>query len=75
MSAADKVPAALTDLVKTGKVMMAACSFATSMYVNEKNINFTRVITSQSYGILAPRPKAMTRTLLFTSPFSNEVGF
>ncbi|KAG8040175.1 hypothetical protein G9C98_000745 [Cotesia typhae] len=72
MSAANKVPAALTELVKTGKVMMAACSFATSMYVNEKNINFTRVITSQSYGILAPRPKAMTRTLLFTSPFSNE---
>ncbi|CAD6202689.1 GSCOCT00009718001.3-RA-CDS [Cotesia congregata] len=72
MSAADKVPAELTNLVKTSKVMMAGCSFATSMYVNEKNINFTRVITSQSYGILAPRPKAMTRTLLFTSPFSNE---
>ncbi|XP_053594782.1 ionotropic receptor 93a isoform X3 [Microplitis demolitor] len=72
MSAAEKVPAAVTELVRNRNVLMAACSYATKMYMNDRKIKFTKFIATQSYGLLSPKPQPVTKTLLFTTPFSNE---
>nr|QNL15115.1 ionotropic receptor 93a [Aulacocentrum confusum] len=72
MSASEKVPDAVTELVRSGSVFLAACAYTISTHGKDPSINLTQAISLQTYGLLAPRPKPLSRALLFASPFSNE---
>lgn len=73
MSAAEKVPRDVIELVKTKSVFIGACAFTTSVYGKDDSINLTDPISIQTYGLLAATPEPQSRALLFTSPYSLEV--
>lgn len=75
MSAAEKVPAGITDLVRAKEVFLGACAYTVGNRKRDNTINFTHPITVQTYGLLAAKPKPLSRALLFASPYSTEVNF
>ncbi|THK33261.1 ionotropic receptor 93a [Diachasma alloeum] len=72
MSAAEKVPEKVTELVRSKSVFIAACAYTVGVYRKDTTIKFTLPMTIQTYGLLAPRPKPLSRVLLFASPYTNE---
>lgn len=74
MSAAEKIPEDVTELVRSKSVFMAACAYTVGIYRKDPTINFTLPITIQTYGLLTSKPKPLSRALLFASPYSNEVS-
>ncbi|XP_022920713.2 ionotropic receptor 93a isoform X1 [Onthophagus taurus] len=66
-----EIPDVIINLVRTRKVLMAASAFT----ISEKTktlVNFTLPISTQTYTILAARPKELSRALLFMSPFTQS---
>ncbi|XP_063979674.1 ionotropic receptor 93a isoform X3 [Diachasmimorpha longicaudata] len=72
MSAAEKVPEKVTELVRSKSVFIAACAYTVGLYRKDTTINFTLPMTIQTYGLLASRPRPLSRALLFASPYTNE---
>ncbi|XP_034948501.1 ionotropic receptor 93a [Chelonus insularis] len=72
MSAAEKVPDEVTALVRKREVFMAACAYTNGIYHDDTALNFTIPLTVQTYGLLTPKPKPLSRVLLFTMPYSME---
>ncbi|XP_043276414.1 ionotropic receptor 93a isoform X4 [Venturia canescens] len=70
-SSGERIPNDIADLVRSGQVFMAAC--ASTITENLKSsFNFTAPIAVQTYGLLAPRPKPLSRVMLFASPYTIE---
>ncbi|XP_044014294.1 ionotropic receptor 93a [Aphidius gifuensis] len=72
MSAAEKVPSDVIELVRTKSVFIGACAITSVLYEKEKNVNFTNAISTQTYGLLTGIPQPQSRALLFTSPYSTQ---
>ena len=69
-----KIPDKVIDLIHNKKVFFAACAY--TVYENRKTlINYTIPVSMQTYALLAPKPKVLSRALLFIAPFSNEVRY
>lgn len=74
VSAAERIPDAVTELIRAKHVFLAACAYTVENHSKDQTINFTQPITTQTYGLLVAKPKPLSRALLFTSPYSNEVN-
>ncbi|KAK0094418.1 hypothetical protein PV326_010921 [Microctonus aethiopoides] len=72
VSAAERIPDAITELIRAKHVFLAACAYTVENHSKDQTINFTQPITTQTYGLLVAKPKPLSRALLFTSPYSNE---
>nr|ARN17849.1 ionotropic receptor 3 [Cephus cinctus] len=70
-SITNNVPDALIELVRTKKVLMAACVYTISEY-RKTLVNFTIPVSIQTYSLLASRPRQLSRALLFMSPYTKE---
>nr|XP_050869891.1 ionotropic receptor 93a isoform X5 [Vespula vulgaris] len=70
-SATRKLPEEVLELVRTKKVLLAACAYTVSDF-EKSAINFTIPIFVQTYSFLTSRPTQLSRALLFTSPFTKE---
>ncbi|XP_047343839.1 ionotropic receptor 93a-like isoform X2 [Vespa velutina] len=66
-----KLPEEVLKLVRTKKVLLAACAYTVSDF-EKSAINFTIPIFVQTYSFLTSRPTQLSRALLFTSPFTKE---
>ncbi|XP_011297147.1 uncharacterized protein Ir93a [Fopius arisanus] len=72
MSAAEKTPEKVTELVRSKSVFIAACAYTVGIHRKDPTINFTHPLTVQTYGLLAPKPQPLSRALLFASPYTSE---
>lgn len=73
MSVGQKLPESVLEMTRNNKVFFAACIY--TVYENTKKIiNYTIPISIQTYTLLAPKPKILSRALLFIAPFTGEVS-
>ncbi|XP_051164696.1 ionotropic receptor 93a [Leptopilina boulardi] len=71
MSVGQKLPESVLQMLRNNKVFFAACVY--TVYEDKKKIiNYTVPISMQTYTLLAPKPKILSRALLFIAPFTNE---
>ncbi|XP_046624536.1 uncharacterized protein LOC124307152 [Neodiprion virginianus] len=70
-SMTNSISSNVIEVVRSKKVLIAACAYTVNEQKNSM-VNFTRPVSTQTYSLLASRPKQLSRALLFTSPYTKE---
>lgn len=67
------IPDRVVKMIQNKEAFLAAYAY-TITEESKSLVNFTIPISTQTYNLLAARPKELSRALLFMSPFSRGVS-